>query len=74
MEILQSYNNDRQGNDCLIIESIALIRVTFGFYIVIRATQVIGGWTGNPVETRYGNFRSHEEAKAYFNELYEQIK
>lgn len=74
MEILQSYNNDRQGNDCLIVESIALIRVTSGFYIVIHATQIIGGWTGNPVETRYGNFRSYEEAKAYFNELYEQIK
>ena len=74
MQILASYKDDRQGNDCLIMEAIALIRVTYGLYIVTHTTQVIGSWTGNPVETRCENFDSHEEAKAYFNELYEQIK
>ena len=74
MEILDSYNTDRYGNDCLIIEHIALIRVTYGLYIVIHVTSIIGSWTGNPVETRYGNFREYSEARAYYDELYEQIK
>lgn len=74
MEVLHSYQTDREGNDCLIIEAIALIRVTSGFYIVIHATQVMGSWTGDPVETKHWNFYSYNEAKTYFNELYEQIK
>lgn len=74
MEILDSYDTDRYGNDCLIAEYIALIRVTYGIYIVIHVTSVIGGWTGNPLETRYGNFREYGEARAYYDELYEHIK
>lgn len=74
MEILDSHSADRHGNDCLITEYIAFIRVTYGIYIVMHITSVIGSWTGNPIETRYGNFREYSEAKAYFNELYEQIK
>lgn len=74
MEILDSYDTDRYGNDCLIAEHIALIRVTYGIYIVMHVTSVIGGWTGNPIETRYGNFHEYGEARAYYDELYEQIK
>lgn len=74
MEILDKYNVGKEGNDCLIIESIALIRVTYGFYIVIHATEVIGSWTNHPIETKYGNFHSYNEAKIYYNELYERIK
>lgn len=69
MEILLNCTNERQGNDCLIAESISLIRVTYRFYIVIHATQVIGGWTGNPVETKHSNFNSYDEAKMYFGQL-----
>lgn len=74
MTILQSYSNERQGNDCLIKESIALISVTYELFIVIHITQFIGGWTNNPIETEYKHLRSYEDARAYFNELYEQIK
>lgn len=78
MEILQSYTKDREGNDCLIKESIALISVAYeSFYesfIVIHVTQIIGGWTNNPIKTEYKHYRSHEDAKAYFNELYNDIK
>ena len=74
MEILDSYNTDRYGNDCLIAEYIAFIRVTYGIYIVLHVTSVMGGRTGNPVETKYGNFREYSEARAYYDKLYEQIK
>lgn len=74
MEILQSYTKDREGNDCLIKESIALISVAYESFIVIHITQFIGGWTNNPIETEYKHYRSHGDAKAYFNELYNYIK
>ena len=74
MEILNNYHIEREGNECLIIDSIALIRVTYSFYIVIYTTQVIGGWTGNPLETNYKNFSSYENAREYYNELYTQLK
>lgn len=73
MEILDSYNTDRYGSDCLIAEHIALIRVTYGIYIVIHVTNVVGGWTGNPVEIRHENFNEYSEAREYYDKLYERI-
>lgn len=74
MEILDNYHIEREGNDCLIIDSIALIRISYSFYIVIHTIQVVGGWTGNPIETNYENFSSYENAREYYNELCTQLK
>lgn len=68
MEILQSYTKGREGNDCLIKESIALISVAHELFIVIHITQIRGGWTDNPIEAECQLFYSLEDARTYFNE------
>lgn len=74
MEILDNYITEREGNDCLITEAIILIRITFRAYIVTYTRDVLGGWTGNPIEANSRSFHSYDEAKICYDKLYSTIK
>ncbi len=63
MEILDNYIIEREGNDCLITEAIAIIRITHRAYIVTYTREFLGGWTGNPIEANCRSFHSYDEAK-----------
>ena len=74
MEILDNYITEKEGNDCLITEAIILIRITPRAYIVTYTSDVFGGWTGNPIEVNGRSFRRYDEAKIYYDKLYNKIK
>ena len=73
MEILDNYITWREGNDCLITRAVALIRITYGSFIVTYTEDVFGGWTGNPITTTCESFHEYGEADAYYNKIYKEI-
>ena len=68
MELLKEYKCERHGNDCLIRDYICLIRIDHDLYIVNKVTSVIGGWTGNPVDTYCEHFQELDKALECMNE------
>ena len=74
MEILDSYITEREGNDCLITEAIVLLRITNRAYVVTYVRDVLGGWTGNPIESNSRSFHNYDEAKTCYDKLYNHIK
>ena len=74
MEILNKYITKRDGNECLITEAIVLLRITDRAYVVTYVRDVLGGWTGNPIESNSQSFHSYDEAKECYDKLYRHIK
>lgn len=74
MEILNSAIAEREGNDCLITEAIALLRITNRAYVVTYVRDVLGGWTGNPIESNSQSFHNYDEAKTCYDKLYQRIR
>ena len=73
MEILNSAIAEREGNDCLITEAIVLLRITNRAYVVTYVRDVLGGWTGNPIESNIQSFHSYDKAKTCYDTLYNRI-
>lgn len=69
MKILNEYENERTGNDCLIKEYICLIKIDDHLYIVTFTNCVIGGWTGNPVTSTCETFDNVIDASTYMINL-----
>lgn len=74
MEILNNKIVKRDGNECLLTDVIALIRITYDLYIVTHTNAVDGGWTGHLGETNSYTFRDISSATNRYNELCEKVK
>lgn len=74
MEILNNKIVKRDGNDCLITEAIALIRITYDLYIVTHTDAVDGSWTGNEGATNSYTFRDMSSAVSRYNDLCKKVK
>ena len=74
MEILNHIEVKKDGNDCLITEVVALIRLNYSLYIVTYTQSVWGSWTGNPCDTNTYTFRDISSATNRYNELCEKVK
>lgn len=74
MEILNNIEVKKEGNDCLITEAVALIRINYDLYVVIHTDAVDGSWTGNPCDTYTYTFRDFSSAISRYNELCEKVK
>ena len=51
MEILKQQIFKRDGNECLLTDAVALIRIDYDLYVVTHTSAVDGGWTGHLGET-----------------------
>lgn len=73
MDILNEHMVTKDGNDCLITDAVALIRVTDDAYIVTFTEAVRGGWTGNPTTTTCESFRNYNDAKNHFSKVVKKV-
>lgn len=74
MEILNKKIVKRDGNECLLTDAVALIRITYDLYIVTYTSAVDGGWTGHLGETSSYTFRDMTSAINKYNELCKTVK
>ena len=74
MEILNHFEVKKDGNECLITDVVALIRINHDLYIVTHTDSVWGSWTGNPCDTDAYTFRDFSSAISCYNELCEKVK
>lgn len=74
MEILKQQIFKRDGNDCLLTDAIALIRITYDLYIITYISAVDGGWTGYLGETNSYTFREMKPAVDMYNKLCKTVK
>ena len=74
MEILKQQIFKRDGNDCLLTDALALIRITYDLYIVTYTSAVDGGWTGHLGETSSYTFRDMTPAIDTYNKLCKTVK
>lgn len=74
MEILKQQIFKRDGNDCLLTDAIALIKITCDLYIVTHTSAVDGGWTGHLGETNSYTFRDMSSAVNCYNTWCEKVK
>ena len=73
MEILNKKIVKREGNDCLLIDAVALISITYDLYIVTHTSAVDGGWTGHKGETHCETFRDMSSAVSCYNTWCEKV-
>ena len=73
MEILKECKYTREGNECLIIDYVCLIKVNHNLYTVVHTNSVYGGWTGNPITTKSEAFKDYDEALNYMTTLIKKI-
>ena len=74
MEILKQQIFKRDGNECLLTDAIALIKITYDLYIVTYTSAVDGGWTGNLGETNSYTFRDIKPAVDMYKKLCKTVK
>ena len=74
MEILNQQIFKRDGNECLLTDAIALIRITYDLYVVTHTSAVDGGWTGHQGETHCNTFRDMSSAVSCYNTWCERVK
>ena len=74
MEILNNKIVKRDGNECLLTDAIALIRINYDLYVVTHTSAVDGGWTGHLGETNTHTFRNMNSAVSCYNNLCEDLK
>ena len=74
MEILNHIEVKKDGNECLITDVVALIRISYNLYLVTHTNAVEGSWTGNPCDTNTYTFRDFNSAVSRYNELCEKVK
>ena len=74
MEILNNKIVKRDGNECLLTDAIALIRINYDLYIVTHTSAVDGGWTGHLGETHCETFRDMSSAVSCYNTWCEKVK
>ena len=73
MELLNEYSTTKIGNDCLIRDHVALIRMSDDDYSVVHVNSVFGGWTGNPCTSKCEVFCNDTSAKEYFDTLVRRL-
>ena len=74
MEILKQQIFKRDGNDCLLTDAIALIKITYDLYIVTYTSAVDGGWTGHLGQTNSYTFRDMKSAVDMYTKLCKTVK
>lgn len=74
MEVLKQHIFKRDGNECLLTDAIALIKITYDLYIVTHTSAVDGGWTGQLGETRCETFRDMNSAVSCYNTWCKKVK
>lgn len=68
MEIIKQYEDNREGNDCLIKDCIVMMRC-HGQYIVTNIRRYIG-WCDNGIRTRsWKEFDNADEAEHYYDDM-----
>lgn len=73
MKILKEKHSDREGNDCLIKASAALLEFSNTNYMIISTEQFIGSWTDNTIADTTWSFKSIEEAYTKYYQIAKNI-
>ena len=74
MEILNQQIFKRDGNECLLTDAIALIKIAYDLFVVTHTSAVDGGWTGHLGETHCETFRDMSSAVSCYNTWCEKVK
>jgi hypothetical protein len=69
MQILKEKHTTRDGNDCIIKASVALIEFTDTNYLVVSTEQFLGGWTDNNIHTSTWSYKTFAEAYKKYNQI-----
>lgn len=70
--IIKSFTNSKVGNDCLIKDTILLLKIEYD-YLVIHQTNYIGGWCTNEPRRTYHDAADERSAIDIFDKLIREV-
>lgn len=70
--IIKSFTNSREGNDCLIKDTIIILEIEED-YVILHQTNYIGSWCDDEPRRTYYNAKTEQEALKIFNKVVREV-